>query len=341
VDFYQGPTLIGSSTTAPYTMTWSSVAAGSYSLTARALDNTGATTTSTAVTVQVNPPANVAPTVSLTSPANNATYTAPATIAVSASAADSDGTVARVDFYQGATMIGSSTTAPYAMTWSSVAAGTYSLTARAIDNTGATTTSAAVSVQVNPPANVAPTVSLTSPANNATYTALATITVSATAADSDGTVARVDFYQGATLIGSSTTAPYAMTWSSVAAGTYSLTARAVDSTGATTTSTAVTVQVKAAANVAPTVSLTSPLNNAVYTAPATFTLKATAADSDGTIVRVDFYAGTTLIGSRTSAPYSITFNNVPAGVYTFTARATDNAGATTTSAARTILVRRR
>ena len=57
-------------------------------------------------------------------------------------AADSDGTIAKVEFYQGATKLVEDTTAPYGYTWSSVAAGTYSLTVKATDNGGAATTSA-------------------------------------------------------------------------------------------------------------------------------------------------------------------------------------------------------
>ena len=67
--------------------------------------------------------------------------------------------------------------------------------------------------------NQAPTATLTAPANGATFTAPASITLTATASDADGTVARVDFYNGTTLLGSDTTAPYAFTWSNVAAGT--------------------------------------------------------------------------------------------------------------------------
>src|SRR5205085_1996241 len=270
-------------------------------------------------------PANVAPTVDVTSPVSNATFTAPATIAVTATAADSDGTVARVDFYQGTTLIGSSSSAPYTATWSSVAAGTYSLTARAIDDAGAMTTSTAVSVQVNPAANVAPTVSVTSPAANATFTAPATVTVSATAADSDGTVARVDFYQGATLIGSSSSAPYTATWSSVAAGTYSLTARAIDDARSEARRVGEAGRVHPPANRARTASVTSPAANATFTAPATITVSATAADSDGAVARVDFYQGATLIGSSSSAPYTATWNGVAAGTYSLTARAIDDA----------------
>ncbi|MCA8832963.1 galactose-binding domain-containing protein [Hymenobacter pini] len=105
------------------------------------IDNLRSLTASTA-------PSNVAPTVSLTSPANGATFTAPASISISANAADSDGSISKVEFYQGTTLLGTATTSPYSYTWSNVAVGTYSLTAKATDNAGATTTSGAVSVTV-------------------------------------------------------------------------------------------------------------------------------------------------------------------------------------------------
>ena len=92
---------------------------------------------------------NASPAVSITSPINNATFTAPATINIGATASDSDGTVATVEFFQGATKLGEDTTAPYSFTWSNVAAGNYSLTAKATDNAGATTTSSVVSITVN------------------------------------------------------------------------------------------------------------------------------------------------------------------------------------------------
>jgi len=93
--------------------------------------------------------ANVSPTVSITSPTSGATYTAPASITITASASDSDGTIASVKFYQGSTLMSTDTASPYSYTWSSVAAGTYSLTAVATDDDVATTTSSAVSVTVN------------------------------------------------------------------------------------------------------------------------------------------------------------------------------------------------
>ena len=52
-----------------------------------------------------------------------------------------------------------------------------------------------------------------------------------------------------------------------------------------------------------------------------------AADNDGTVTGVDFYAGSTLLGTDTSSPYSFTWSNAPAGTYLMTAVATDNGGA--------------
>ncbi|UYZ63125.1 carbohydrate-binding protein [Hymenobacter weizhouensis] len=92
---------------------------------------------------------NTPPTVSLTAPANNASFTAPASIPLTAAAADADGTVSKVEFFQGSTKLGEDTSAPFTYTWSGVAAGSYSLTAKATDNQGATATSAAVAVTVS------------------------------------------------------------------------------------------------------------------------------------------------------------------------------------------------
>jgi len=93
------------------------------------------------------------------------------------------------------------------------------------------------------------------------------------------------------------------------------------------------------AQAAPTVALTAPADNqGYYGAPASITLMADATDSDGTITRVDFYQGNALIGTATSAPYAVTWNDVAIGAYSLTAKATDDKGASTTSAARTVKV---
>jgi phosphatidylinositol-3-phosphatase len=85
------------------------------------------------------------------------------------------------------------------------------------------------------------------------------------------------------------------------------------------------------ANTPPSVSLTSPPDGAGFIAGSDVLLAAAASDTDGTISKVEFFHGTTLIGADTTSPYSITWSSVPAGSYALTARATDNAGSSTTS----------
>ncbi len=91
------------------------------------------------------------PTVNITAPTPGTTYNAPAAVTVTASAADSDGSLSRVDFYADTTLIATAVEAPYDCTWTDVAAGTYVLTAVAYDDSGANTRSEPVSIAVNPP----------------------------------------------------------------------------------------------------------------------------------------------------------------------------------------------
>ncbi|MEI6655114.1 MAG: DUF6288 domain-containing protein [Verrucomicrobiota bacterium] len=84
---------------------------------------------------------------------------------------------------------------------------------------------------------------LTSPSNGASFAPGASLTLTADVVDVAGTVTNVSFYNGTTLIGSDTTAPFSVAWTNVAAGEYSLTAKATNSTGEVSTSTVVIVTV--------------------------------------------------------------------------------------------------
>ncbi len=87
------------------------------------------------------------------------------------------------------------------------------------------------------------TVSITGLTSGTVFNATAPITFGATAAKPGGTIAKVVYYQNSTQIGESTGSTGSMTLTNTTAGTYVLTAVAYDSTGATTTSTKVTVTV--------------------------------------------------------------------------------------------------
>jgi hypothetical protein len=108
-------------------------------------------------TVLKGSPANNPPAVTITAPQNGATYTAPANVTIEATATDSDGSVASVTFYRDGNVLGTDASAPFSFDWTGVAAGTYSLTAVAMDNLGAQAQSPAVSITVNaPPPPAAP-----------------------------------------------------------------------------------------------------------------------------------------------------------------------------------------
>jgi len=326
VEFYADGALLGTDTTAPYEVSWntSTVADGTRSLTARAYDHVNRTRLSTAVTVTLdNTPPDAA---QLTSPLPG-TYLR-GTALLEATASDSVG-VAKVEFYVGTTLLGTDTTAPYAWSWNTVGVtdGAHTLTAKAFDSIGNERNSAGVGVTVD---NTAPVTAVSAPAQGALLRG--TVPVSATASDAVG-VERVEFYAGTTLLGTATTAPYVVSWdtTTVASGGVTLTTKAYDTMGNVSVSAARTVTVD---NTAPTVAITSPANGTSFSF-LTFstTLQASASDNVG-VTQVVFYDGATVLGTDTTAPYSVSWNltNAAKGTHTLTARAHDAAGNVTTSA---------
>src|SRR5262245_5330037 len=194
--------------------------------------------------------------VALTSPGNSV-LAAPATITLAASATPgSSRRILRVDFFKGTTRIGTATNAPYSIVWSNVPSGTYVLTATAIDSGGSIAVSNPVAVRVDS----VPTVSLTSPANDAVFSPGANITLSAAAADADEAVAKVEFFQDGHLLGTQFLAPYNLIWSNAPRGRHTLTARVTDLVGLVTTSVPVTITV----NGPPTVTINEPANGSTF-----------------------------------------------------------------------------
>jgi Concanavalin A-like lectin/glucanases superfamily/Bacterial Ig domain/Bacterial TSP3 repeat/Calcineurin-like phosphoesterase len=231
---------------------------------------------------------NTPPTVAITAPANNASFNAPAAFSITADASDPGGTISKVEFFNGATKIGEDTMAPYTLDVSSLAQGSYSYTARATDNFGAFTNSAVVNVSVGPPLTTPPTVSISSPADGSSFLAPAAITINANAADSDGSVTKVEFFNGATKLGEDTTAPYSFVWSDVAIGSYSLTAKATDEMTASTTSAAITVNVVLNQN--PTITLSAPADLTTNAGTGgTVALSASVLDPESQPMSVTFY----------------------------------------------------
>ncbi len=145
VQFYNGTTLLGEDASAPYTFTWNNVNSGTYSLKARAMYDAGSMVNSTPATVTV---ATLPPVVTLTSPTNGASYTAPAIVNCSAAVAANGHTITKVQFYTGTTLRGESASAPYNLAWNNVSAGNYNLTARAVYDAGNTIDSTPANISV-------------------------------------------------------------------------------------------------------------------------------------------------------------------------------------------------
>ncbi|MFW5775336.1 MAG: Ig-like domain-containing protein [Chitinivibrionales bacterium] len=94
---------------------------------------------------------NQSPEVEITAPVDNALFDAPANISIQASAGDVDGSVSKVEFFNGSTRLGEDNSASYSFTWSNVEPGSYTITAKATDDQGATAVSSPITVVVNDP----------------------------------------------------------------------------------------------------------------------------------------------------------------------------------------------
>ena len=171
--------------------------------------------------------------------------------------------------------------------------------------------------------SIAPTVSITSPASNSTLTG--TVSVTAYATDNVG-VSRVEHYLNGSLKATDMTTPYvySLDTTSLAAGTYTLMAKAYDAAGNVGQSSNVSVTV-VKDTIAPTVFLGVSGNNANVSGTAK--LSANAIDNVG-VTKVEFYANGALLYATNVAPFSYNWNTttVSNASYTLIAKAYDNAG---------------
>ena len=273
-------------------------------------------------TISVQAASNVLPSVSITNPPNNSVLNAPASFTLGATASDSDGSITNVQFLQGAASLGNDTTSPYAASVNSLVAGNYTFSAVASDNRGGRATNT-ISVIVN----ALPTVAVTNPAPGTVFGAPASFTLGASASDTDGSITNVQFLRDGASLGNDTTSPYAMNVSSLTAGNYTFSAVASDNRGARATN-AISVIV----NALPVVAMTNPPPGTVFGAPASFTLGASASDTDGSITNVQFLRDGASLGNDTTSPYAMNVSSLTAGSYTFSAVASDNRGARATNA---------
>lgn len=314
----------GTVTSAPWELDWTNVPAGTFSLGAYPTDNLGRVGDSLAI-VQITVTSSVAPTVTLTSPANGSIYRVTDYVDVSAIAIPHDGaSINTVKFYAGTELIGIRTASPATIQWRPDVAGTFAITAQATDNSQNIGTSAPVSVTIVPfKPRLTGRVYL---GNNG----LSGVTMTLSGAESRVTTTDANGdYRFDDLV---TDGNYALT-ATKAGYTFEPPTQGYAPFGPYDRQT----NFGATAFTPVTVALTSPLPDTHFPAPGQITIDAAASSTAGAITKVEFYAYTqlagteALIGTDTAAPFQFVWSNVPSGLYLLRAVATDITGATSIS----------
>ncbi|KXF83071.1 Ig-like domain-containing protein [Enterovibrio coralii] len=333
---------------------------------------------------------NQPPTISVTSPLNNAQLTDGDVITLSADAADADGSVADVEFMANGSSLGVVTQSPYTLNWTPLT-GDYVISAVVTDNEGATATSE-VSVRVVPTDVAAPPeATLLNPTAQSQIKEGEQVLIQASATDADGIVTLVEFYVDNALVGQDDTSPYEVSWTATK-GLRTFKAKAFDQDGLSGWTGEVSVNVEGETvgggcagvpvyqagtaysvgdivqngnykyqcdvagwcssdaawayepnngahwqdawtelgicAIVPTVSFTSPADNATVLAGSTVSLAVDATDADGSVSGVEFLADGKSVGTDNSAPYSVDWLASGLGNVNLSAVATDNEGNT-------------
>ncbi|MEO6038728.1 MAG: Ig-like domain-containing protein, partial [Saprospiraceae bacterium] len=259
-----------------------------------------------------------APTAALTRTGGN--LDAPANFTLNATASDADG-ISSLEILKGDIVLASSTTGTVAFDVANAASGSYTYTVRAVDNhpfSKLTTTQNLVVAIANP----APAVGLTR-TGEATLVGPAAFTLNATASDADG-IASLEILEGETVLGTNISTTLSVNLTGVTPGNHTYIVRAKDNNGdqKTTTQELLVVVAEPPPNVDPTVALTR--TGATLISPAEFTLNATATDPDGAITSLQILEGDVVLGGSNTGTLSVPVAGKPAGVYTYTVKATDN-----------------
>jgi hypothetical protein len=342
VSFYVNDTLVASDSSAPYSASYTPPAAGSYTVYAVATDNLGLSTYSANLGLSVAATVGKAPQVGilLDDPAGGSASSGPSGISIAngsklflrALAADADGSVSKVEFYANGVLIGSSTSAPYTLIYQLKELGTVYFSAIVTDDSGNRVASTVSQVTGSLSAvDTSNTVTLKNPVTGASYVAGENIPCTATTTLSG---AKVDFYVGTQLVSTVSQSPYSASISLANPGSYEVRAVArLDTFTTVSSSSRITVK----ANVPPSVSITSPANGTLVSMGTACTLVASAADQDGTVAQVEFFANDISLGKATQAPYEVSFTPGSEGLYRITAVALDSGGQSTVSSSVTCI----
>jgi hypothetical protein len=174
---------------------------------------------------------------------------------------------------------------------------------------------------VNSSVNTAPVVTISSPANNVSILQGTSVTITADVSDPGDIIASVQFFADDSLIGSGNTAPYQTVYP-VKAGNQLLTVKATDDEGLQSTSSPILI--KGVSSI-PSVTITSPSANTIFSINTTIQIAATATDALSGIDSVTFLVDGISIGSDVTAPYTISYITT-SGVHQLTAKAINGDG---------------
>lgn len=317
-------------TEAPYTIEWQMPDGGEKTIRVIVVDSKYARDSA-----EVKISGNSFPVVSILSPANSSEFENGVNVEISASAEDSDGQITKVEFFVNGEKIGEDNTSPYSINWTSVA-GVKDLTAVATDNLGSATLSDAVTITVTVPGNMDPLVTLSQPVNNILVTSGDSVLISADASDPDAgdMITKVEFYINGDKIGEATSAPYQVYWKSIGNGEVKVTAVSYDSKGGKATSSERNINL----NLRPATGITNPADAAVLPVKVPVVITTDAADADGTVEMVEFFADGVKLGEDLSFPFSYSWTPGMVGNVVLFVVATDNLGAERTSATLTVQV---
>ena len=307
VQLFYDATLVSNDAVAPYSWTINNPTLGNHTLRIVATDNGGAKAEKTITIVIIQGSGgttNTPPTVSITAPTNGQSLTAGANLTVNATASDANGTVSKVALFYDGVLVSEDNTSPYSWTINSLVAGSHVLRAVATDNQGATAETTVNITVTGGTANTPPTVTITNPANGASFQAGTNLLVQANASDANGSVANVALYYDNQLVSTDAAAPYSWTILSVVAGTHTLRAVATDNQGATAETTiTITVQGTTTGDGKPVVTITTPQNDATFGIGADLTVKADVIDTDGTIKNARLVFDGATVRTITTPPF--------------------------------------
>ncbi len=258
---------------------------------------------------------NTSPAVFLISPLAELHIVNGKVLSVSANASDADGSIEKVQFFLNNKLIGEDQTEPFSVDYTTTSTGSYLLTAKAIDNEGAIAMSQGIRIIVDKTAgnyNKPPTVSITSPADLSKINDGYPMNLSAVASDPDGTVSKVQYFEGFNIVGESTYAPFTVSIPFTVAGKHTYLAKAIDNKNSVAFSAPLTLDIPHL-NDLPKCKLTSPKEGAIYGADRQALLQAEASDLETAIKKVEFYVDGQLVSTGTTAPYSFRMSVLPAG----------------------------